>query len=327
MPSKKIVCEFCQTPSTKQAIAGHIKTKHAKEVGNMLFQEWKEGENITPIKQYMEARPIRNIPIASRLYDGAVYWFGPDPRFFDEDESYAVYIKSQDNLDGHRAFLEECLGHISLMDFIDCEREYQVKSQEAMEMKRQFHELQKKVLQDEKEFIQEVDRKDITIQRLRDELDDIKQSSDNPQTIHELQNELKEVRLAFSLQTKQLNRLKSELDGIEQKHERIIEQMYNDSHTKRKEQDDLLDTLNQKYQILKTANEKLQTNLKKEAQKIVDAQAKEKKKEKEKARKAREAAEEAVYLAKMKARRTSPKHKKRYSSSSSDSSSSDSDSD
>lgn len=327
MPSKKIVCEFCQAPSTKQLVAGHIKSKHAHDVGKMLLQEWKDGENITPIKQYMDARPIRNMPVSSKLYDGAVYWFGVDARFFDEEDTYSIYIKSQENMDSHRSFIEECLRSISLMDFIECDRQYQLKCQVTMDLKREVHELQRKVVEDEKQFASEVDRRDMLIQKLRNEVEDLRQSSDNPDTIQGLQRGIKEHQTTLALQANQITRLKYELDTIEDKHEQSLAHLYDAHRVNRQEDEEMYRVLNQRYQALKVSHEKLQLNVKKEAQKIVDKQEKQREKDKEKARQAKEKLKEEILLAKLKARRTSPKQKKRYSSSESSSSSSSSESD
>jgi len=213
MPSKKIVCEFCQTPSNKQRVAGHIKSKHAKEVGKMLFQEWRQGENITPIKQYLEARPTQNIPIASRLYEGAVYWFGPDPMFFDEDESYALYIKSQDNLDGHRAFLEECLGQISLMDFIECERQYQLKSPERLEDMKRIRQLESELKHLHDSFSEYQIHSE---KQLRIYVDTFE--AEEKGTLKDLQSELCLARSHCRTMERSLESLRRQYDSLEKEH-------------------------------------------------------------------------------------------------------------
>ena len=321
MPNKKLVCEFCNIASRKDLIAGHIGSKCIAGVAKMLLKEWKDGEKITPIKQFMEARPTQNIPIFSQLYEGSVYWFGVEPKMFDEEDSWATYIKSEENLMAHNLFLKECLRHITLMDFLECERDFQVKTPEVMELNRKQQDIIKVRLEEEKQHIMELDGKNRIIQRLTSELEDIKDSMDAPDTIHSLQVKLSQLESSHRMISSQLRTTHNRLSTIEDEHQKSIEEIYESNRIRRQTDEDMYEKLNLHYKTLKANHEKLQLNLKKEAQKIADKQDKQREKEKEKARQAKEKLREEILLAKMKARRTSPKHKKHYSSSSSSSSS------
>ena len=316
MPNKKVICEFCHFISRKDLVAQHIKSKCSSGVGKMLLKEWKETASVTPIKQFIEARAIQNIPIPSYMYEGSFYWFGVEPRMFDEEDSWASYIKCQDNLDAHKAFLEECLRSISLMDFIECEREAQVKSPEVVELRKKYNALVKEHLEDEKEHIADMDVKNRIIQRLTSELEDVRDSMDSPHTIHSLQTKITQLETTIRSQSFQIKTMTDRLQSIDDDHQMAIDQLYESNRIKRVDNEEMYEMLNEQYKALKKANEKLQINLKKEAQKIADKQQKEREKDKEKARKAKEKLKEEILLAKMKARRTSPKQKKKVVSSS-----------
>lgn len=294
----------------------------------MLLKEWKEGEKVTPIKQFMEARPTQNIPIASQLYEGSVYWFGVEPKMFDEEDSWATYIKSEDNMMAHRLFLAECFRHITLHEFLECERDFQIKAPEVVELNRKHQDLIKERLEEEKEHIMELDGRNRIIQRLTAELEDVKDSLNSPDTIHSLQMKLSQLETTNRMLSSQLKNAQGRLSVIDDDHQKTIEQLYETNRIRRQSDEELYEKLNANYTALKASHEKLLLNLKKEAQKIADKQDRQREKDKEKARQAKEKLKEEILLAKMKARRTSPKQKKKhYSSSSSSSSESSSESD
>lgn len=319
-------CEFCHTPSRKDYLAQHIRTKCANGVAKLLLKEWAEGMAVTPLKQYLDARPIQNIPIHSQLYDDVFYWFGVEPRVFDdEDEGWSKYTDNEENRKAHEAFLRECLSHLSVLDLIDVQRAVHIKSAEHTDLQRKYMALKKEVEEDKKETREELEARDLHIQRLTRELDDMRETMESSETIGELRQRLHQAEVMKASYGHRLEEVTSTLARIESEHDRQINDIYEAHRTRRQESEELYNKLFQQHQALKKENERLQLSIKKEAQKMLDKQEKERQKEKEKARKAKEKLKEEIALAKMKARRSTPKKKKKHVSSSSESSS-DSDS-
>jgi len=321
-----MTCEFCHTASRKDYLAQHVRSKCAKGVAQLLLKEWVNGDRVTPLKQYLEARPIQNIPIHSDMYEDATYWFGVEPRLFDtEDGSWKFYTDNEDNRKAHEAFLRECIGLISLLDLIDCERELHIKSPEYTELHRKYMTLRRETEEELKEVTAEREARDRRIHTLMEELRDAKNSMDSPETMDELRMKLTHLETQKVSLSQQLENANYSLRTIESDHSKQVTEIYEAHRVRRTENEELYERLFSQYQALKKENERLQVSVKKEAQKMMDKQEKERHKDKEKARKAKEKLKEEIALAKMKARRGTPKKKKKHVSSSSESSS-DSDS-
>ncbi len=330
MPNKKLTCEFCHVQSRKDLVAGHIRSKCMKGVASLLLKEWLNGERITPLKQYLDGRPTQDMPIHSEMYEGHLYWFGVEPKMFDEEESWKGYIQNEHNKAAHEAFITECLSLITLRDFVQAERDIHVKSSEYTELLRHHRAYCKEVEDEKKEHLLEMDMKNRIIERLTHELQDMKDTIESPQTIHTLQTQLAQKDSEMRHLRSDVSKLKAQLEKMDGEQEKRINDLYEANRIRRVDSDAIYETLEKKYEALKKENERLQLSVKKEAQKIVDKMEKERKKDKEKAREAKAKLKEEILLAKMRARRKSPKKKKDISSSSessSDSDSSDSDAD
>lgn len=115
MPCPELQCEFCANTFRKDALAIHVKAKHVKELGEFLLKDFQEGQ-LSVLQSYCHSS--KPSPIWSELHQEAAYWFGVKPAIFFGDDSWRLYVKSEQNIQSHVAFIEEVLSNISLHRFI-----------------------------------------------------------------------------------------------------------------------------------------------------------------------------------------------------------------
>jgi len=125
MPCPELQCEFCTNTFRKDALAIHVKAKHVKELGELLLKDFQENQ-ISIIASYCNSS--KPSPIWSELHQEAAYWFGVKPAFFLGDDSWSNYIKSEQNLQSHTAFIEDVLSNISLFRFIQLGKEIKLRA-------------------------------------------------------------------------------------------------------------------------------------------------------------------------------------------------------
>lgn len=112
MPSKNIVCEFCNHTHRKDRLGQHVKVRHVKQLAERFIAQLEQKDN--PISSIIHSnRPVR---IYSQQDPKAFYVFGVIGRYFEENDPCDQYI--QDNIEHHNLFLSKVLSHIPLSVFL-----------------------------------------------------------------------------------------------------------------------------------------------------------------------------------------------------------------
>ena len=117
MPSPYINCEFCEQATRKDRYGSHVATKHIEQLAQQLLED-SDKDILNPIQSIVKNRLPWNYPIYSRRVEGAVWYFGVKPRYFEADDSYRAYIKDENNMTAHRRFIESIITNINLLEFL-----------------------------------------------------------------------------------------------------------------------------------------------------------------------------------------------------------------
>ena len=128
MPSKNIICEYCNHLIRKDRMGQHVKVRHVKQLAEQFMEE---AQNMTP--KGSELVSLRSVPflpctiqeimrchkvirIYSRVAPKAFYLFGVVGKYFEEGDDDTNYI-THENMEQHSIYLGKVLSHISLHDF------------------------------------------------------------------------------------------------------------------------------------------------------------------------------------------------------------------
>jgi len=112
MPSKHIVCEFCNHTHRKDRLGQHVKVRHVKQLAERFTAQLEQKEN--PISSIIHSNRI--VRIYSQQDPKAFYVFGVIGRYFEENDACDQYI--EDNTEQHNLFLSMVLSHIPLSVFL-----------------------------------------------------------------------------------------------------------------------------------------------------------------------------------------------------------------
>ena len=116
MPSKNVVCEFCNCTHRKDRLGQHVKVRHVKQLAeqftNDLTKDLAKEEN-TISNIIHSCRPVR---IYSKKDPKSFYIFGVVAKYFEENDPCDEYI--YDNIDHHNQYLSKVLSHIPLSTFL-----------------------------------------------------------------------------------------------------------------------------------------------------------------------------------------------------------------
>lgn len=112
MPSKHIVCEFCNHTIRKDRLGQHVKVRHVKQLAERFISLLEEKEN--PISSIIHSNRI--VRIYSQQDPKAFYVFGVIGKYFEENDPCDQYI--EDNTEAHNIFLSKVLSHIPLSVFL-----------------------------------------------------------------------------------------------------------------------------------------------------------------------------------------------------------------
>lgn len=216
MPSKDIRCEFCEHSFRKNDLAPHVKAKHKPELAKFILQEYIDEPQANCLKRYAAGINPKCNPIYSRLYTSpACYFFGANPKFFDENDEYGGYIKSDENMKIHNAFLSELITLITLSDFLKAERDIQVKSNDYVNLYniKKEQDTQIKLMTEE---INQLRSKNLYQQEV---INDYKEATDCNMNITEMKNEIESLTTAIErykeTSEKHFNNAKNMEDRVE----------------------------------------------------------------------------------------------------------------
>lgn len=294
MPSKKLQCDFCDTVSTKQQLAGHIKSKHTAELAQHLIKD-AQTSSINVIWSYIKKTSPKNMPIPSRIHPNIDYWFGVNPIVVEEKDNVAPYIDIPANLEAHGEYIKELMKHISLPDFIELHRQFQLNSKEMAEMKEQ--------VKQQTHIIAEItEQSSYRISELESQLQSYKATIDEVTggvTIDQMKQQLMRAERSTSIVEKRFIRAQEEIERLQWKCnqlEKRNEELYQEAYSEEKSRRVI--EIEEGYMKM---IERLKEQLHKEREKTLSDKKDNKEKEKKKAEKERLLKQQAELKRQMKA--------------------------
>lgn len=207
MPSKTLRCEFCPTDFRKTDLPCHIKAKHMVELAKHLVQDAKDS-SVNVISSFLKGCSAKAMPIPSRLYEGADYWFGAKPIMIEEKDDATPYLAVKANMDCHMEFIRELMDYVTLNDYISIGREIQVRSTDMIALKEAVKQAQDHNLELSKQHAMEMSK-------LMRELEDCKETlaDVNDGTTHkELRSQIHNLQREVAMKTSQIARLTDDKD-------------------------------------------------------------------------------------------------------------------
>jgi hypothetical protein len=293
MPSKILRCDFCQTDHRKTDLPSHIKSKHMAELAKYIVEDAKQcSSNI--ISSYLRGACVKTMPIPSRLYEGADYWFGAKPVMIEEKDNVTPYLAVETNRDCHRAFIKELMDYVSLNDYLSIGRLTQLRSPEMETLKDTLKQRENDLTDAMKEHA-------VEMAKLMREVDDYKQtlSEVNEGITHkELRHQIHTLQRDVSIANTKHTRVVDAYETLEWKYE-DIEKKYGELYASSRETQGMA-SLELETAYMKQV-ERLQENLRKEREKTALAKKETKSSDKKKEEKERMRAELKAATAKAKA--------------------------
>jgi chromosome segregation ATPase len=150
-----------------------------------LIQDAKE-HAVSPILQFMKKQPAISIPISSPLYENCDYWFGVKPIMIEEKDSVAPYISVELNLKSHEEFLHQVMSKVSIIDYMEIQRELCNKSPEMKILEKNLRETTEMYLKIQEDYV-------LYKEKIEKDLDAYKQTVDEMnggRTLAEMTREL-----------------------------------------------------------------------------------------------------------------------------------------
>jgi len=306
MPSKSLVCEFCNVEVRKDQLASHCKAKHVKELGDMFIKQLKDKDNhhsvlIDIMKGYTDSSLIL---VESMAYSNSNYFFGIRPKFFEELDSYEG-VNNKEQMAEHYRFLQEVLETIPVTKFLEVNHKQQIVSPEFVTMRKENNKMRK-----------EIDELNKEMRKLKTEYDCLLTTHNeylDQQGKEELLNEVKierdeERRRANNAENKcnelenDIRYYKNRMKEVQHSFDEKLESIQRSYSVKSAEQDERLFRYFKEKDEQDKRMEKLNNKIKAEAEKMrmKDKEKEEKEKMKKKLEKKKQ--EKAVKLAKAKAK-------------------------
>lgn len=242
-------------------------------MGKKLFQEAIEKTGYNQLNRL--AQHLNASPIYSSLDEDAYYLFGVQPRYFEEKDSSAAYRASQDNVEAHNKFIEECINTLKATDIFSILEQLEVKSPEVVAMKR-LH------LEKEKNWNKEIEERNTTIARLeRENINislccevDLETFQDTIKNHEYCKRELEHYKHELRKSKEKIQSLTSQLDRINEQENTAMESLRSNRLALEVE----LNEWRERYMVLKGKKDK---DKEKEKEKEKKRREKEKKKLKE----------------------------------------------
>jgi len=327
----------------RDAYAVHVRAKHMKEIATLLLEDFKDHKSNT-IAAYAADRSTKAMPVYSKMYQDAEYWFGVKPLFYiresnevpyvesrpdtnlkpyPEDEELRQYLKREENLVSHHAFIEEVLQSIPLMNFVKLGKDLEFRNPDVVSMKKELF-----ILRASYASLEESSKKEN--ERLKKEVERWKETVEEKECIVDLRCDLRSAESYAQQLQRSTSLMKEKMEQMEKDYEDRWSQLNESQFTKERQIEEYEDSLRKKITKLEADLEKDKCN---RAVKIAEAVQKALEKEREtvqkkedKEREAKQKIKDKKALDKAKAKKAAKKAKKLAEMSDSDSAS-DSDSD
>lgn len=277
----------------KTDLPAHIKAKHMPELAKHLVDDAKTSSS-NVICSYLRGACPKTMPIPSRLYEGADYWFGAKPIMIEEKDNVTPYLAVDMNVQYHRQFVKELMDYVSLNDYMEINRKIQVRSPEMVALQENNKALRSQIHDLEMENTKE-------LSRLHEELETYKQTVEDVNegiTHRELQQQIKILQRECASEQRKNEHLSDDLETLKWKYEQLQKEYNNMVENKGGLRDMATIELEEGY--LKHI-EVLQKTLQKERDKVAQGKKEAKDSDKKKEEKERMKAELKAAKAKAKA--------------------------
>lgn len=317
MPAPTIRCEFCENHEMRRdAYAAHVKAKHMKDIARLLLEEFGDC-SINTISAYASEQRTSSLPIYSKMYQDAAYWFGVKPLFYiresieipydetrpdtklkpyPEDLEQTQYIKREENLIAHRKFIEEVLQSISLMDFIQIRKDMTIRNPDVIVMRKELI-----TLRAAHKELEESSKNQI--ERLKKDIEMWKETAEEKEFIADIRKDLYSARSYAQQIEKRLTYMNEEKEELKRDLDDKWAGLNQAAFMRERESEAREDRMRKEIGDLKVQLEKAKIKVKEEAQKLFDKEREAKQKAKEKKAlekaKAKKAAKKAKKLAEL----------------------------
>lgn len=290
MPAPTIRCEFCPEEHIvrSDAYATHVQSKHKKEITTLLLDDFVEC-NVNTIQSYASSLSVKSMPIYSKLYQDAEYWFGVKSLFYykessdaphnsmrpdthlkpaREDQELLDYLKREENLKAHNEYIEELLRGVSLFDFIAYKKDILVRSTDVMNLKRELSALKMEHKNHLESSAKEIDR-------LKTEVEMWKETADEKEFIADIKRDASASRSQCQRAEATARSLKQQLEDLKNE---FNEKWSTLNYGRSAEISHAMDEVDK----ARKDAEKARASIKVEAQKLFDKEMKRLRKEKDK---------------------------------------------
>lgn len=277
MPCKSFICEFCDTTFRADAIAVHIKAKHMAELKQFILNDFKE-YNHNYIQSYCNNSSVYSMD--SKRHDGCSYVFGVKPAFFEDNpksnSEMSQYLSSSENKLKHREFIGDIIKSITLMEFIDFQKDLFVRSPEKDKMAKEIKDITIKA----NNLELSLSSKQHTIERLKQENMDFKEYYETKDTIEQIMDANKTLRNQAERHHQEIDRLRESLSREQRDASEIVEENNRRNNSELDYYMTQADTMAKELKKAKETIEKFNGKVKAEAEKLFEAEKKQKKKAK-----------------------------------------------
>lgn len=207
MPRRTLPCDYCDKSYSKHELPVHIKAKHMDNLRRFLVEEAKESQ-LSTILSFMKGNYYVSIPSKE---DDVHYWFGSKPIAVEEKDDIGDYMRLPANQEAHKAFLQEVMSGISIVDYITIQREAIIRSQKMIDLQKTVEEQAKQLkhLQEEYSAYKETTTK--TIQSLQETVD----AMNDGETMDSLRSELQKKDKTIQAKEKDIRTLHNNVAFLE----------------------------------------------------------------------------------------------------------------
>jgi chromosome segregation ATPase len=259
MPSKELKCEFCDKLFRKNELARHTQAKHKQELSQFVLQEYIDNPEYNSLQRYAKGLNPKCNPVYSKLYNDGCYFFGANPTFFEEEDSYASYIKSDENMKYHNEFLTELVRTISLLDFLQVERKIQVRSEEVKRIEKENRDSEELI----KKLKHELDQAKSHNQYLQGVVKDFKEATECSSTIQCMKDEIDSLNKAVNYYRNEADSYQAKINKINDSRDEWEQSLYESANNEKKKVNQQCDEL--LLQLEKSKNEVKELTTKREA--------------------------------------------------------------
>jgi len=277
MPSKDLPCEFCQAVFRKDALPAHIRSKHTKDVGQLLLRQYKES-NYSVLQSFAMGHHPKVLNVWSELYPDACYFFGVKPQMFFDDDSWGSYIKAEENMRQHQQFIEQCLDTISIREFLEIEKEITCRAPEVMAIKADNRRLEKEI----KDANEEKAKAERQAEYWKQITEEYKDTLDAKETFKQVERDRNSLQSQLADMEKNIEVWRKRFDEKEFEFEGRIESVVARFRSQHRELEEMNDALRKDNLDVKKKMEKVENKIKTEAGKMMEKELKRMRQEKAK---------------------------------------------